>query len=413
MIMKITRCRFGGTAFWSLLPAVALIVTPLAAQPISEVDAVDAALAQGDFAALGEAERAAAEARVRAIPRLENPEASISRDQVSGSAGRETEWHASLTQPIDISGQSSSLRQAARAESQAVIAGIARRRQERIAETREAFAGCAASTEKVAIAERYVARLREAERIVDLRTRAGDTAGYDLRRLRVEARGAEAELRLAQGEVGAECATLSRLTGLADARPDIALSAMLPASPARAGIEAAAASRQDLVAREAQVAAATAEVTAAQRSRIPDLSVGLGYKRINNNEGSAGGPTVALGVRLPIFNNGGAAVAEARARQRVREAELGLARREAEASIAAAAARASAATAAAQKAREAAGDAARLGAIAEAAYQGGETGVIELVDAYRTARDAELNIVELTERAVRAKVAQSLAEGRE
>jgi cobalt-zinc-cadmium efflux system outer membrane protein len=90
-----------------------------------------------------------------------------------------------------------------------------------------------------------------------------------------------------------------------------------------------------------------------------------------------------------------------------------LARQEAEASIAAAAARATAASAAAQEAREAADDAARLGTIAEAAYQGGETGVIELVDAYRTARDAELNIVELTERAVRATVAQSLAEGRE
>lgn len=413
MIMKIARRRLGGTASWGLIPAVALIAAPLAAQPISEVDAVNAALAQGDFAALGEAERAAAEARVRAIPRFDNPEASISRDQVSGSAGSETEWHAGVTQPIDISGQRSSLRQAARAESQAVSAEVARRRQERIADTREAFAGCAASTEKVVIAERYVARLREAERIIDLRTRAGDTAGYDLRRLRVEARSAEADLRLAQGEVGAECATLSRLAGLADARPNVPLAAMLPASPAVAGAQAAAATRQDLFAREARVAAATAEVSAAQRSRIPDLSVGLGYKRINNDSGSAGGPTVALGVRLPIFNNGSAAVAEARARQRVREAELGLARREIEASIAVAAARASAATAAAQEAREAAGDAARLGTIAEAAYQGGETGVIELVDAYRTARDAELSIVELTERAVRATIAQSLAEGRE
>ena len=413
MIIKTARGRLGGTASWGLIPAVALIVAPVAAQPISEVEAVNAALAQGDFAALGEAERAAAAARVRAIPRFDNPEASISREQVSGSAGRETEWQAGVTQPIEISGQRSSLRQAASAESQAVGAEVARRRQKRIAETREAFAGCAASTEKVAIAERYVARLREAERIVDLRTRAGDTAGYDLRRLRVEARSAEADLRLARGEVGAECSNLSRLTGSTDARPNIALTAMLPATPSAARAQAAIATRQDLRAREARVAAATAEVAAAQRSRIPDLSIGLGYKRLDNDTGSAGGPTVALGVRLPIFNNGGAAVAEARARQRVREAELGLARREVEAAIAAAAARASAATSAAQEAREAADGAARLGTIADAAYQGGETGVIELVDAYRTARDAELNIVELTERAVRATIAQSLAEGKE
>lgn len=412
MIMKFARRRFRGTASWGLIPAVALIAAPLAAQPISEVDAVNAALAQGDFAALGEAERAAAEARVRIIPRFENPEASVSRERVSGSAGRETELQVGVIQPIDISGQRASLRQAARAESQAVTAEVARRRQERIAETREAYAGCAASTEKLAIAQRFATRLKEAERIVELRTRAGDTAGYDLRRLRVEARSAEAELRLVQGEVSAECVALSRLTGIVDARPTVSLEALLPASLASAGVQAAA-GRQDLLAREARVAAATAEVSAAQRARIPDLSVGVGYKRISNEDGSAGGPTVALGVRLPIFNNGGAALSEARARQRVREAELALARQEAEASIAAAAARATAASAAAQEAREAADDAARLGTIAEAAYQGGETGVIELVDAYRTARDAELNIVELTERAVRATVAQSLAEGRE
>lgn len=413
MIMNSARRRLVGAASWGLIPAVALLATPLSAQTLSEVDAVNAALAQGDFAALAEAERAAAESRVRAIARFDNPEAEISRDRVSGSAGRETETQVSVTQPIDISGQRSSLRQAARAESQAVSAEVARRRQERIAATREAYAGCAAWSEKLAIAQRYVVRLREAERVVNLRTRAGDTAGYDLRRLRVEARSAEAELRLAQGEAGAECATLSRLTGVADARPNLSLAALLPASPAAAGAQAAATGRQDLVAREARVAAAAAEVSAAQRARIPDFSVGVGYKRINNDSGSAAGPTVALGVRLPIFSNGGAAVAEARARQRVREAELGLARREVEASIAAAAARASAATAAAQEAREAAADAARLGTIAEAAYQGGETGVVELVDAYRTARDAELNIVELTERAVKATIAQSLAEGRE
>jgi cobalt-zinc-cadmium efflux system outer membrane protein len=52
-----------------------------------------------------------------------------------------------------------------------------------------------------------------------------------------------------------------------------------------------------------------------------------------------------------------------------------------------------------------------LGPIAEAAYQGGETGVVELVDAYRTARDAELEIVDLLERAARARIDLELAQG--
>lgn len=396
-----------GRALLSSAAIVALAPSALA-EPISEADAVARALALPEYEALGAAERDAANARIRAIGRFDNPEASISREAVSGSAGRETEWHGEISQPIDVSGRRAGLRDAARFEAQAVGADVARRRQQRVAEVREAYAGCAAATEKVEIQRDFAARLREAERIVALRTRAGDTAGYDLRRLRVEARAADAQLQLANGEIKAECATLSRLTGVADARPTVALSALVPASHALG-----TASRQDVVAREARSASAEAEVRAAERSRIPDLTIGVGYKRLSGDEGSAGGPTVSLGARLPIFNNNGAAIAEARARQRVRQAELALSRREVEASIAAASARAGAANAAAATAREAAGDAARLGTIAEAAYQGGESGVVELVDAYRTARNAQLEIVELTERAVRATITQSLAEGRE
>ena len=405
-----SRGRSRGVALLAAACLSLAFAAPGRAQPVSEVEAIEAALAQGDFVALGNAERAAAEARAGAIRRFDNPEATISRESVSGAAGDETEWQAGINQSIDISGRRGSLRAAARAEADAVTAEVSRRRQERIAEVREAYAGCAAASEKVAIAERFAARLQEAERIVTLRTRAGDTAGYDLRRLRVEVRGAKAELRIAQGETNAECTALARLTGIADAQPSVPLASLVPSSPAAA---AARINRQDLVAREARVASATAEVRAAERGRIPELGVGVGYKRISNEDGSAGGPVASLGVTIPIFNNGGAAISEARARQRVREAELALARRQVEATIASASARASAAIAAAQEAREAAGDAARLGTIAEAAYQGGETGVVELVDAYRTARDAELNIADLTERAVRATIAHSLAEGRE
>lgn len=407
---NISRGRVGGVALYTGAWVALAMATSAIARPISEVEAIEAALAQADFAALGEAERAAAEARARAIPRFDNPKANISRESVSGSAGRETEWQAGILQPIDISGRRGSLRAAARAEFDAISAEVQRRRQERIAEVREAYTGCAAAAEEAAIAERFASRLKEAERIVTLRTRAGDTSGYDMRRLRVEARSAEAELRLAKGETVAECTALRRLTGMNEASPAVPLSSLLPPSPASAGMASA---RQDLIARQARVTAATAEVRAAQQGRIPEIDLGLGYKRIANEAGSAGGPAVSLGVSIPIFNNGGAAVTEARARQRVREAELALARRAVDASIRVAAARASAATAAAQEARGAADDAARLGTIAEAAYQGGETGVIELVDAYRTARDAELNIVDLTERAVRATITQSLAEGRE
>jgi cobalt-zinc-cadmium efflux system outer membrane protein len=197
------------------------------------------------------------------------------------------------------------------------------------------------------------------------------------------------------------------LSGEPDARPAEPIAAIAlratPTSPPEA--------RPDILARERRVLAASQQVRAAQRGRLPEIAVGLGYKRVTADEGSAGGPVVSLGARIPLFDNGGAAIREARARQRAREAELGLARREAEAAVAVAEARTSAALSAARAAQAAAGDAARLGPIAEAAYNGGESGVVELVDAYRTARDAELEIIELLERAARARVDLELAQG--
>lgn len=206
----------GGHA--ALAVALALAAAPAPAAPITEAESIDRALAQPEFTALGEANREEAQARIVGIRRFDNPEASVSREQVSGSGRSETEWQAGVTQPIDLSGRRSALRAAARAEAGAVDSDTARRRQERSAEVRRAFAGCAAATEKVRVSIAFVGRLHEAERIVTARTRAGDTAGYDLRRLRVEARTAEAQGQLAAGEVAAECAALSRLSGEPDAR---------------------------------------------------------------------------------------------------------------------------------------------------------------------------------------------------
>ena len=376
------------------------------AEPLTEAAAIDRALSRPEFSAFAAAEVDEAEARVSAIRQFDNPEASVSREQVSGAGGSETEWQAGIVQPIDLSGRRASLRAAARAEVDAVEADVARRRQERVAAVRRAYAGCAAAEAKAEVAARFTARLREAVRIVTARTDAGDTAGYDLRRLRVEAGEAEAQERLATGDAAAECATLSHLTATPDVRPATSLAAMTTA--ARAAADRA---RPDLIARERRIEAASQRVTAARRARLPEIGVGVGYKFVENESGSASGPAISIGATLPIFDNGRAAIAEAQARQRALESELALARQDIAANVASARLRAQAAFEAAELAQAASDDAARLGTIAEAAYNGGEGGVVELVDAFRTSRDAEISIVELTERAVRAIIDLELAEG--
>ncbi len=391
-----------------LAGAAACFAIPGHAQTaLSETQAIERALSDGDFAELGTAEREAARASVDTVSRFDNPDIGVSHSRLRGAAGDEDEWGIGVTQPIDLSGRRSALRAALRAEADATDAEVARRRQLRVAEVRRAYAACAVAGEQVTLANAFAARLREAERVVTDRTEVGDTAVYDLRRLRVEARAADAEAALAAGEQRAECTALARLTGVADARPSLRLAALAnPAAPSGTGT-----GRADLTALEARVLAASQTATAARRARLPDLRLGAGYQRREEGGLTSSGPAVTVGLTLPIFNGGGAAVREAEARARARQAELALARRSAEAEVAEAAARAQAATDAARISADARDDAGRLGDIAETSYQSGEIAVAELVDAYRAARDAELSIVELTGRAIRAAIDLDLAQG--
>lgn len=57
-------------------------------------------------------------------------------------------------------------------------------------------------------------------------------------------------------------------------------------------------------------------------------------------------------------------------------------------------------------------DAARLGTIANTAYQSGEIGVVELLDAYEAARDADLSVIAFAVNAALAAIDYDLTTGR-
>ena len=127
---------------------------------------------------------------------------------------------------------------------------------------------------------------------------------------------------------------------------------------------------------------------------------------------TAYGPVVSAGVTVPLWNSGSAAVRREEARAAALESELLIARRRVEAEQNAAAARLSAAREAAVTAAGAREDAGRLGTIAETAYQAGEIGVVELLDAYEAAREADLSVIALATDAALAAVEYDLAIGR-
>ena len=380
---------------------VALSTATAQEMPLSEAVAIERALAREGIAARDDAERAASVAEIDTIGPLENPSLEVSRESVGG----ESEWQLGVVQPIDLGGRRGALRDAARAEAQAVEADIDRRRQVLVGEVRAAYVECAAASASLEIRELYVADLAEAGRVSSARADAGDTAVYDVRRVRVEQRSAEAELAQARGEAAGDCAALASLTGIEAPQVELDVIARLASGQASAG-------RPDLLAQEQRLLAASQRVSAARKARLPQIAIGAGVTRVDDGFSTAYGPVVSLGVSLPIWNGGEAEVRRSEALRSALESELLIARRRVEAEQAASAARASASREAAVTAARARDDAGRLGTIAETAYQSGEIGVVELLDAYEAARDADLSVVALALDAALAAVEYDLATGR-
>ena len=388
----------------SISIAIALCAMPVAARAQDVVDedaAIKRALAREGISARDDAARAASAAEIDVIGPRDNPSVELSRE----GAGGESEYQLGIVQPIDLNGRRGSLRDAARADGLATEAEIARRRQVLVAEVRQAYVQCAAASAQLDVWQRYTEELDEAERVSTARAEAGDTAVYDVRRVRVERRAAEAQLARARGDIAADCAALASLTGIAD--PQVELEAITRLTSAAQPGE-----RADLLADERRIEAAQYRVRAANQARLPQLAVGVGVLRRDDGIDTAYGPVVSAGVTVPLWNSGSAAVRREEARAAALESELLIARRRVEAEQNAAAARLSAAREAAVTAAGAREDAGRLGTIAETAYQAGEIGVVELLDAYEAAREADLSVIALATDAALAAVEYDLAIGR-
>jgi cobalt-zinc-cadmium efflux system outer membrane protein len=370
------------------------------ASALTEADAITLALARAEPAALDGAEVAEAEAEARAVPRLENPDVVVSRERVSGSLMTETEWRAAITQPIGLAGAQARQRRAAQAEAGAIGADVERRREQRIADVRTAYARCRAAEEREAVIAGQAQRLARAERAIGLKARAGDASGYDRRRIALESGSVAARAATAGGDTRAACIELALLTGT----PDALAAEPLLAPSAPPAESAGALPRADLTAQQRRAEAARLSADAARRRQLPDLAVGVGYRRVEEAGLKADGAALSLGLSVPLFASGAAASRAAEARASAERAQTALLDASIRAERDAARARAHATARAAAIAQGTADEAERLIAIAEAGYQGGETGITELVDGLRAGSDARLEAIDHAERARLARI---------
>jgi cobalt-zinc-cadmium efflux system outer membrane protein len=342
-----------------------------------------------------------------AARRWPNPEASWSHEEVRLDGPTAREDVAVLSQRFDLSGRRGLRGDAAARRVEVAGAEAALLRLDVEAEARRAFADALASERRVGILRAAVERLEGVAAAVGRRAASGDVAGYDRRRVERERLTALGRLDVEEGALARARARLAALIGATDASAPLAMTGDLAATapPPLAALAERLPSRPDLRALELEARAGELEARAAGRWFIPEVELGGGLKTVEAGAGRESGFAAAIAVPIPLLSRDQDERLRGDARARAARGRLSLALDAARADVAGLHAEATRLAGAAGRYRESgAADSAALLRIAEAAYRGGEVGVLELIDGYRAALDADLSLVELEWAARRARI---------
>ena len=386
--------------------SVFLLALPLAAwaqAPLTEAEAVRLGLARADLAELERASVFAAEADVRAAGVYANPTLSYSRERIDGAPDSlEQTWM--LEQAFDLSGRRGLQREAASRRVAAVSAGNASRQLQLAAEIRRSFHAVLRRQATLRATEAWAQRFARIEGMVDRLTRAGEASGYDRRRLARERQTAEARLATERAELERESARLVALTGVAQV-PTLQGDMLPPSLPPLETALESLDQHPTLQALARRAEAADLDGRAAQRGTIPEVTVGVGPKQVESGGVRDDGLALSLSVPLPVFDRQQAPRQRAAAEARQARAEYRLARTRAEGELRGLYRQAEVlrATAADYRSRALAATPDLL-RIAETAYQGGESSLLELLDAHRGALETEATALELEARAREARI---------
>ena len=258
------------------------------------------------------------------------------------------------------------------------------------------------------------AHTREVERLIEiLRTREREGEGSrfdrlraeqelrDTRRLVTSAAVAVVEARETLSALLPRVITVTRITGGLDPQ-------QAPA-PVDALITKANSTRSELRALQQLSERATHEADAARRARLPSPNVFGGMKRADSASGRETGGVFGLSVSIPLFDAGGRESARWTAERARVEAERASIEYRIRSEIAGASEVLSMRQAALAREQEDAAE--ELTQIAEVAYREGEVGILELLDAIRTASRARIRTIELRLEARLAEIALERAVG--
>ena len=373
-----------------LLLCVLACVAHAGAQELTESQLVDLIVRDGAQARAIrlDADVVRREQAARAV--LSNPSIAYTRE----GAGY-TEF-LQVEQFVPIFGSRRALVRAGAAATQAAEADRDGRLWQLRAEARTLVARLLAEQDRV---DASAVTIREFERIIGLlriREKEGEGARFDrlraeqeladARQVSLEAAASAADVRAAIEAVVADGTRLTRVAGT------LYVDRMIPAVDALS--ERALMTRGELRALSAAAERFRLEADAARRATLPAPTVVGGVKRADGAAGRESGGLVGVNVTVPLFDSGRREAARWLAERERTEAERALTTQRIRAQVAATrdvlALRQDAIRTA-----DLVSPASELTRIAEISYTEGEAGILELLDAHRTAARARIRAIDM------------------
>lgn len=337
---------------------------------------------------------------VLAATRWPNPRVTFNREAVAGIA----ENMVMVAQPLPVTGRRGLEMSAASARVEAITSRAEDRIRRLRADVRLAFTDLWAAQARELDLVRSRDRLQELVTVLAQREAAGEAAGFDLLRAEREVYDVEADVSAAaldrsraQAVLGGFFAASTNAGAIEAVRP---ATTRLPLPALDELVVRAEGTRGELVAWQRELDAATFAERAAERRLVPEPEVVAGTKSSNAGTGDVG-TIFSVHVNVPLFDRAQPERAAAQARALQARAEAEAFRRALRADIAAWRAAVTERRAIADHYRAAATTGAdQIERIAQVSYDAGERGILELLDAHRTAAAARVRLVQF-EAAVR------------
>ena len=388
-----------------------LVLVSAQGQELTEQEAVRLFLTRSPSAQESRAGTAIVEARTKGWSLWPNPQAGYDHE------GAGLTQISRVQQTLPINGRLRLLRQAG-----ASAVRVAEMQSEHNlwklgSDMRRAFYDLLLAQEREAVMRDAGSQLQEVARILRERETHGEGSRFDLLRAEREQSELQAEW------VSARALTAqarSRLASFFDgsvnpaslrAQGNFGVAKELPPLPEL--LPMALQNRQDYQAEHHQQEQLQWEERAATRLRVPDPVVSVGFKRAEGLRGIHYGPYVGFSLSVPVFDRGKTRVAELEAELRRSSYRREVLDQQIQTELIGA-------YEAVQLRRQAAAEyrlrfdqeGSELERIAQAAYQEGELGILELLDAYRVRRQSTLRTLEFTAAAKQAEMELERAAGK-